>query len=217
MTAPIDKELHRGAAIEQIALDAIGALSGAEGAGWVREHLDTGCEICAQAAEIVHGVFESMLLAAQPVKPPASLRERVLRAVGTSEPVAEAAPDPEEVQLWNKWAVTDPKFYTLGSDATEWQEIGLPGIEIRQLHVDEVRDSVTMVVRMAAGTSYPRHKHAGDEHCYVLQGDLRVEDQVLRCGDYQFAPEGSIHGEQSTENGCTLLIVSSRSDELLTD
>jgi anti-sigma factor ChrR (cupin superfamily) len=72
-----------------------------------------------------------------------------------------------------------------------------------------------MLVRMAAGTTYPSHRHAGDEQCFVLDGDLHVGEIVLHSGDFQLAPEESEHGPQSTVGGCTLLIVSSRNDELL--
>jgi anti-sigma factor ChrR (cupin superfamily) len=68
---------------------------------------------------------------------------------------------------------------------------------------------------MDRGTSYPPHRHADVEECYVLQGDLRVAGRVLRAGDYQRADRDSVHGVQSTENGCLLLIVSSTDDELL--
>jgi quercetin dioxygenase-like cupin family protein len=42
-----------------------------------------------------------------------------------------------------------------------------------------------------------------------------VGDLVLRTGDYQCVPAGSVHGVQSTASGCLLLIVSSMHDELI--
>jgi anti-sigma factor ChrR (cupin superfamily) len=71
-----------------------------------------------------------------------------------------------------------------------------------------------MLVRMDPGSSYPGHLHAGVEECFVLEGELRVGEEVLRRGDYQRADEGSEHGIQWTEKGCLLLIVSSQDDEL---
>ena len=68
---------------------------------------------------------------------------------------------------------------------------------------------------MAPGTSYPGHRHAGVEECYVLEGDLRVGDLVMRAGDYQRAAIGSVHGVQSTEGGCLLLVLMSDRDERL--
>jgi anti-sigma factor ChrR (cupin superfamily) len=80
--------------------------------------------------------------------------------------------------------------------------------------MDSARDRMTCLVRMAAGTAYPRHIHAGPEECLVLEGELRVGDEMLRAGDYQRAAPGSHHPVQSTDRGCLLLIVSSLSDEL---
>jgi anti-sigma factor ChrR (cupin superfamily) len=72
-----------------------------------------------------------------------------------------------------------------------------------------------MLVRMPAGASYPRHRHAGAEQCYVLEGDLRFGGRVFRAGDYQCADADSIHDVQYTEAGCLLLIVSSLHDEIV--
>ena len=69
-----------------------------------------------------------------------------------------------------------------------------------------------MLVRVAPGTVYPPHEHTGAEECYVIEGDLRVEGRVLRAGDYQYAPAGSSHAEQTTEGGCLLLIGASLAD-----
>lgn len=226
MNAPADRNSHLRTAMEQIALDSIGTLSVADGTSWVRAHLADGCPICLKAKGRVTGVFDDLLFAARPVEPPSVLRDRVLQAVRKSplggeaeEPVesgaSAASSGTEEIQIWNRWASTESKFYTLPSSEGEWEDTAVEGVQARLLHVDQARDEVTMLIRMAPGTAYPSHRHAGDEQCFVLQGDLEVEDKVLHAGDYQFAPEGSIHGVQSTERGCTLLIVSSRHDEIL--
>jgi anti-sigma factor ChrR (cupin superfamily) len=61
----------------------------------------------------------------------------------------------------------------------------------------------------------PPHIHRGIEECYVLEGDLEMGGHKLHAGDYQFAFEDSLHGVQSSEDGCLLLIVSSQDDELV--
>ena len=92
----------------------------------------------------------------------------------------------------------------------------MEGISVKRLFSDPDRKTVTMLVRMAAGTSYPTHRHAGAEECYVLEGDLHVgEELVLNAGDYQRAGEDSIHLRQWTQDGCLLFILSSTEDELL--
>ena len=101
----------------------------------------------------------------------------------------------------------------LGNDGFE--RTGIEGIEAKTLFVDAARRRVSMMVRMAPGTSYPAHRHAAVEECFVVAGDIRVGERVLRAGDYQVAAEDSIHGVQSTEQGCVLFIVSSQDDELV--
>ena len=39
----------------------------------------------------------------------------------------------------------------------------------------------------------------------------------MKRGDYMVADEGSLHGVQSTDGGCLVLIVSSVHDELVAD
>ena len=91
----------------------------------------------------------------------------------------------------------------------------MPGVEARRLFVDSESDRVTMLVRMAPGSSYPAHVHGGPEECLVISGDLRIGPQHMKCGDFQRAVPGSTHVVQSTDEGCVLLIVSSLHDEIL--
>ncbi len=96
-----------------------------------------------------------------------------------------------------------------------YEPTGIEGIEIKPLHVDSARRRLTMLIRMAPNTSYPPHRHASTEECFVVSGEIRVGGRVLYAGDYQVAAEGLIHGVQSTDTGCVLLIISSQDDELL--
>ena len=41
----------------------------------------------------------------------------------------------------------------------------------------------------------PPHKHLSDAHTYVLKGQLKVRDGVLNAGDYDYEPNGVLHGE----------------------
>lgn len=162
------------------------------------------------------------------VAPPAALRERVLatianEALGQAKPVSgpevhkPSAPGQHDVQVWKNWRrpAGPVDFYLQRENEGDWEATAVPGVEVKKLFVDQQRRYTTMLVRMAAGTAYPGHRHAGFEECYVLLGDLHVGDNVLHAGDYQRAEGGSIHGVQSTARGCLLFIVSSLEDELL--
>ena len=55
-----------------------------------------------------------------------------------------------------------------------------------------------MLVRFAPGASVADHRHALDEDCLVLEGEMFLGDILLRTGDYQLAPAGGSHfGEMS--------------------
>ena len=148
---------------------------------------------------------------------PRDLRERVLDAVLGPEPAP--ADQAERIQVWRRWRSAtppgSPALHTLRGADAEWQSIGIDGIRTKCLSVDDARRTVTMLVEMAPGSAYPPHRHGGPEECYVVAGDLRVGEQVLTTGDFQRADEGSVHGVQATDNGCLLLLVSSKDDELL--
>jgi anti-sigma factor ChrR (cupin superfamily) len=94
-----------------------------------------------------------------------------------------------------------------------WERTAFEGIEVKPLFVEPTQRRVTMLVRMAPGSSYPAHRHATSEECFVVSGEIQVGERTLRTGDYQVATGGSEHGVQSTRSGCTLLIVSSQDDE----
>ena len=158
-------------------------------------------------------IFQAMPYALEQHEPPASLKGKIL-AGAKQEEVAAARPP---VQLWKSWITNAPPtdLVIQRRDQGDWEATGVEGVSVKQLFVDAERGYVTMLVQMVAGSSYPSHRHAGYEECYVLQGDLSVGDSVLHAGDYQRAEGGSVHVVQSTKNGCLLFIVSSQNDELL--
>jgi len=159
--------------------------------------------------------------------PPSKLRLEVLSSVREYERNAKQSPSNTSparehtaappIQLWKNWtnATVAGDLTIQRKEAGAWEKTGVEGVEVKQLFVDQARDYVTMLVRMAPGSSYPRHRHGGFEECYVLEGDLSVGDTMLFAGDYQRAEGGSVHGIQATQKGCLLFIVSSQQDELL--
>lgn len=167
----------------------------------------------------------------EPAAPPADLKKRLLNAIGdeaapvslqhqqAETPVAgkSAAQNANEVQVWKNWKRPSgpADFFLQRGSEGEWEPTAVAGVEVKKLFVDQKRNYATMLVRMAAGTAYPGHRHAGFEECYVMQGDLHVGNIVMHAGDYQRAEGGSIHDVQKTEQGCLLFIVSSLDDELL--
>lgn len=198
---------------ETAALYSLGALAPEERAAFA-EHLTERCPICEAEVRAFEGVTGALGLSVPPAAAPADLRARLLARAerGAKEPAPGA-----ETQIWKNWeggGAAHP-WFLLRANEGSWEETGVEGVRARRLFVDTDRQTVTMLVKMAAGTAYPTHRHAAAEECYVLEGDLHVGDTVMRAGDYQRAGSGTMHGVQSTEGGCTLLIVSSLHDELV--
>jgi quercetin dioxygenase-like cupin family protein len=195
--------------IERAALLA----SGAEPvAPETEQSLDADPLLRAEFAEFTRAI-EGLASAVAPIDPPASVRERLLERI-ESDPRPAPSINP---QVWRQWTSNRENRDLLivrGNDGA-WEDTGVAGVRVRRLLVDESRNQFTALVRMAAGTSYPRHVHNGPEECLVLEGDIRMGDAVLHAGDYQYAPPDTLHGVQSTEKGCLLLITSSLSDELV--
>jgi anti-sigma factor ChrR (cupin superfamily) len=118
-------------------------------------------------------------------------------------------------QVWRGWQSDEPEgLFTVRAADMPWEETGVEGIQVRRLFVDQEHDRMTVLFRMAPGSSYVPHRHEGPEECYVLEGELHVDDDlVLRAGDYQRAEGGSRHGVQRTESGCVILVTCSMHDE----
>ena len=199
------------------ALYALDALLPSEASAF-EKHLESGCAYC--AAETA--AFREMLvevgkaIASRSASPPADLRGRLLERIAL-EPAADGTD--VVVQAWKSWkeqpGLTSSGLSTVRSSEGHWERLAVPGVFAKKLAVDHERRCTTMLIRMEPGTSYPSHRHAGIEQCFVLEGTLQVGGETLHAGDYQQASADSTHGVQSTEEGCLLLIVSSQDDELL--
>jgi anti-sigma factor ChrR (cupin superfamily) len=199
---------------EQAALYVLGGLTREE-ARELETHLELGCSVCAREVEANRRVAEELAFAAPAAIPPADLRADLLAHIAREPRGAEPSAD---LQVWKTWQPAPgntPPSYLQRSDEGAWEETSVAGVAVRRLFLDPVRRQATMLVRMRAGTSWPSHRHAGVEECYVLEGDLRVGDVVMRAGDYQRVEEGNVHPVQQTEEGCVLFLLSSLEDEIL--
>jgi len=184
---------------ELASLYALGALDGAELTAF-EKHLAEGCAECeAEVASFraTSGELAEMCVAA----PPPDLRRKVLKSV-KRPPQA-----PGVLFDFAGLLLSRP-------DDMPWQELA-PGIWNRPLFTDKNRGYVTNLIRMAAGASFPAHKHNDTEELFLLTGDLNVAGVSMRAGDYCRAEPGSKHPDTHTLGGCTFLLMSSDHDELL--
>jgi anti-sigma factor ChrR (cupin superfamily) len=157
-----------------------------------------------------------LLGAVRPVAPDPKTRQALLARLAAQPGSAAASPLRERVLGEDTRGAPPNSLVLKRASEASWESTAVAGVTIRTLFVDDANNHFTALVRMAPGTSYPRHIHSGPEECLVLEGDLRVgEDVIMHVGDYQRAPTGSCHGVQSTEQGCLLLITSSLTDQFV--
>lgn len=94
-----------------------------------------------------------------------------------------------------------PAARPVHADALAWAPLR-PGVRIKPLHAEGER--ISMLVQVDAGASVPAHSHGHGEQCLMVEGDLFLGDVLLCQGDFQFAPQGTCHGELHSDVGCLL-------------
>ncbi|HKW65193.1 MAG TPA: cupin domain-containing protein, partial [Candidatus Acidoferrum sp.] len=148
---------------ELASLYSLGALTEEEKAVY-EAHLGAGCAICASEVASFRKVTGTIGMGLDPVSPRAELRERLMNAiVRTLQPHDRQAPG----VIYDKDGVLIARPLEM-----DWQAAELSGIFQKVLFNDTARGFSTSMVRMTPGTHYPRHKHAGVEELYLLEGDL---------------------------------------------
>ena len=95
----------------------------------------------------------------------------------------------------------------------EWEEVA-PGISCKLLASDLNTHRVSMLVRLAPGTDYPPHSHAGVEELHLLDGELMIDERKLFPGDYNRAEPGTADKRVWSETGCTCVLITSTQDKL---
>ncbi len=81
---------------------------------------------------------------------------------------------------------------------SSWDDFA-PGIRRRVLWSED--GQAAMLYHALPGAAVPQHGHGHDEECLMLEGEVFLDDELLRCGDYQLAPAGTRHQGISTDTG----------------
>lgn len=199
--AELDADLH-ARLVELVA----GSLPAGE-ARALERHLDD-CAVCREAVAWMRPTLESLLSAPRPVVPPPNAWRRIAAGIAEAD---------DGVQPWKRWraAAEADSALVRSAAASGWRTTAIAGIEVRELSVEADGSAVTMLIRMRAGATYPAHEHAGPEECFVLEGDLVLDELEMRAGDFQRMEPGSAHPPQTTRAGCLLFLRSSTADRLL--
>ena len=129
------------------------------------------------------------------LEPAASLQEVLARRVSSD---AGTLPSRRGARQWRE---------------PQWQDVAA-GISCQLLASDPERQRVSMLVRLAPGTEYPPHTHAGVEELHLLSGELWIDERKLSAGDYNRAEPGTSDRRVWSETGCTCLLTTSTQDVL---
>lgn len=177
---------------ELVCASAIRALPAFEAAG-IEAHLSS-CWQCRLELESLRPVVDSFVVWPTDVlRPAASLQERLARSISPHAGMPAMARE--------RWV--EP----------EWEEAA-PGISCKLLATDTEKHMVSMLVRLAPGTEYPPHTHAGVEELHLLEGELWIDERKLHPGDYNRAEPGTSDKRVWSETGCTCVLMTSARDAL---
>ncbi|MEQ8663787.1 MAG: hypothetical protein RLW62_23460 [Gammaproteobacteria bacterium] len=102
-------------------------------------------------------------------------------------------------------ATSAPKRFLYDADSVAWHEFFTPGTYYRILNVDLATRSADMLVKFAPNSQCMYHRHAACTTTLVLEGELRVREQVdgdevikiKPAGSYSIGGENEIHIENS--------------------
>lgn len=105
-------------------------------------------------------------------------------------------------RLFMRWsrpaALPDDRPFTVRDAEAGWPEFG-PGIRRRVLW--SRGGQAALLYQADPGAAVPRHVHGHAEECFMVRGELFLDDLLLQAGDFQLAPAGTSHASTVTDTG----------------
>jgi quercetin dioxygenase-like cupin family protein len=199
---------ERGAA----ALYALDAIEAKEARAF-ETRLATGMPALRDEVDALRETAAALALQATPEAPRAHVRERLLRDVAAHERRAGAAPPSAKrshpgtkAKAASRALRGTAEFFFATGERLDWTDLS-PGVATKLLTPDSPPGSRALLIRVDPGAQVRPHAHAWVEHCYVIQGDVRVAAEHLGPGDYHRAASGTEHARIGSDRGCIFLIV----------
>src|SRR5262249_38165472 len=96
--------------------------------------------------------------------------------------------------------------YALLPDERAWKRFEGTAVDYRvpRRHPGDA-GGLTLLLRFAAGSSYPAHEHPEGEEYYVLDGTLLDSGREYPAGSFVYHAPGSVH-RPSSRTGCVVLV-----------
>jgi quercetin dioxygenase-like cupin family protein len=192
------KRSTNGDVHELVSAFALGALDADEKSRF-EDHLDE-CASCQAELRSLKEVTSSMV-SSHAAEPPVHLRERLMERAHGSRQLPGLVFEQSGILVSR-------------SADIPWQTMG-PGIRVKLLYADAARKYRTMLVRMDAGAYMPKHHHKEIEELFILSGELHVQGQIARAGDYCRADAETVHEAAFTPSGAMFLAIACEQDEFI--
>ncbi len=174
---------------------------------WVEAQVLKCPDLAAELADY-HTAVGSLAYSAPPVPMAMDLKDRLFDRIASPavDSIANAPPEIPTAEPLSS------EMVAIRSEDLKWQPHRTPGVEVALLFLDRVQRMRSLLVKAAAGVTYPLHRHQGIEEIYMLEGELIINDRVYLAGDYIRSYPHSIHAP-STNTGCMFLIRACIDDE----
>ena len=79
------------------------------------------------------------------------------------------------------------------------------GVQIKVLHRDG--DAMSYLLKLAPGATLAAHRHRMDEECIVLEGRLRIgQELVVEAGGFHLARQGALHSVIGSDEGAIVFL-----------
>ena len=122
------------------------------------------------------------------------------------QPLAEDRKTAMRKRLFDRIQPSAPQnTRTLRSQDMQWLKI-LPNVEMKILNQDHENKYQTALWRLQPGAVVPSHPHDIEEECWVIEGEIKIGDHLVRQGDMHIALAGSRHADMTTDVGALLLV-----------
>jgi len=87
-----------------------------------------------------------------------------------------------------------------------WRDT-LPGVRQKPIWEDKAANRRAALALFEPGAAIPRHRHAGEELIYVVEGSLADESGEVATGQMSFRPNGCTHNVRSRSGAVVLLFL----------
>jgi len=123
-------------------------------------------------------------------------------AVHIAESLDPVAPPPEvKAKVMNaiRWRI-------VRANEGRWFEVH-EGVRMKKLSSDRARNTVTVLMEMDAGTTFPPHEHSKGEDSFLIRGSCRIGNLEFFPGDFHHIEGGTQHDTIVSDEGCLILLV----------